>query len=94
MVATITSEGDDFAREAAAAFAAAGLRVESDLRNEKITYKVREHSLAKVPVIAVIGRREAETGAVTLRYLGRKEQEVLALGDAITRVEGEAAPPA
>ena len=93
VVATITSEGDAFAEEAVAALQAAGLRAEADLRNEKINYKVREHSLAKVPVIAAVGRREAEAGTLALRYLGRKEQEVLALGDAITRLRDEAAPP-
>ncbi|MCH8808366.1 MAG: hypothetical protein IH993_00805 [Proteobacteria bacterium] len=74
--------------------AAAGLRVETDLRNEKINYKIREHSLAKVPIIAVVGRREAEERTVALRRLGGKNQEILALDDAVARVSGEAAPPA
>jgi threonyl-tRNA synthetase len=70
---------DDFALKAAAELRAAGLRVETDLRNEKINYKVREHSLAKVPVIAVVGRREAEEGKVALRRLGSDGQEILTL---------------
>ncbi len=93
MVATITSDADAYAEEVAAAFKAAGLRAEADLRNEKINYKVREHSVGKIPVIAVVGRREAEEGSVALRRLGAKDQEVLALGDAITRLQEEATPP-
>jgi threonyl-tRNA synthetase len=93
MVATITSDADAYAREVAAAFKAAGLRAEADLRNEKINYKVREHSVGKIPVIAVVGRREAEQGSVALRRLGAKDQEVLALGDAIIRLQEEATPP-
>ncbi|MGH6947600.1 MAG: threonine--tRNA ligase [Kiloniellales bacterium] len=92
-VATITSDADAYAGEVEAALAAAGLRVESDLRNEKINYKVREHSHAKVPVIAVVGRREAEERKVALRRLGGAEQEVLALEDAVTRLRSEAASP-
>ena len=76
-----------------AALKAAGLRAETDLRNEKINYKVREHSVAKVPVIAVVGRREAEESTLALRRLGGKDQEVLALSDAITRLQEEATPP-
>jgi len=94
VVATITSDAEAYAREAAAAFAAAGLRCETDLRNEKINLKVREHSLAKVPVIAVVGRREAEDRSVALRRLGGKQQEVLALNEAVTTVMNEATPPA
>ena len=94
VVATITSDADDYAREVEAAFAAAGLRVETDLRNEKINYKVREHSLAKVPLIAVVGRREAEERKIALRRLGGKDQEVLALDGAVTTVQTEARPPA
>ena len=73
--------------------AAAGLRVELDLRNEKINYKVREHSLTKVPVILVIGRREAEEGTVSMRRLGAKDQEVLALDQALDRLKPEARMP-
>ena len=93
VVATITSDADAYAAEVVEALAAAGLRAEADLRNEKINYKVREHSLLKVPVIAVVGRREAEEGTLALRRLGGKDQEVLALSDAITRLQGEATPP-
>ncbi len=93
MVATITSDADAYAEEVVAALKAAGLRAETDLRNEKINYKVREHSVAKVPVIAVVGRREAEESTLALRRLGGKDQEVLALSDAITRLQEEATPP-
>ena len=68
--------------------------METDLRNEKINYKVREHSLAKVPVIVVVGKREAEERAVALRRLGGKKQEILALDDALNTLTQEAAPPA
>ena len=93
VVATITSDADGFAEEAAAKLRAAGLRVETDLRNEKINYKVREHSLAKVPVIAVVGRREAEEGKVALRRLGSNEQSVVPLGEATRALTHEALPP-
>jgi threonyl-tRNA synthetase len=93
VVATITSEGDDYARRAAAALRKAGLRVEADLRNEKVGYKVREHSLAKVPVIAVVGRREAEEGKVALRRLGSDRQQVVSLEEAVTTLAAEATPP-
>ena len=94
VLATITSEGDDYARAVQQRFREAGIRVELDLRNEKINYKVREHSLAKVPVIAAIGRREADEGTLALRRLGSKAQEVLALDEAVARIREEAAPPA
>jgi threonyl-tRNA synthetase len=93
VVASITSDANDYGAQVAAALRAAGLRVETDLRNEKINYKVREHSLAKVPAIAVVGRREAEEGKVALRRLGSQEQEVLALGEAVARIKAEAAGP-
>jgi threonyl-tRNA synthetase len=93
-VATITSDADAYAEEVRAAFAAAGLRVETDLRNEKINYKVRELSLAKVPLIVVVGRREAEERTIALRRLGGKEQEILALDEAVAKVSAEAAAPA
>jgi threonyl-tRNA synthetase len=93
VVVTITSDADAYAEEVRAACAAAGLRVEADLRNEKINYKVREHSLAKIPALLVVGKREAETGGVALRRLGGKDQEVLALGEAIARLTQEAAVP-
>jgi len=93
-VATITNDADDYAQEVVAAFRAAGLRAEADLRGEKINAKVRDLSLAKVPVIAVVGRKEAEARGVALRRLGGEAQEVLALGDAVTRLRAEAQPPA
>jgi threonyl-tRNA synthetase len=93
VVATITSDADDYALKAAAALRARGLRVDTDLRNEKINYKVREHSLAKVPVIAVVGRREAEEGKVALRRLGSDRQEILALDEAVNTLALQATPP-
>jgi threonyl-tRNA synthetase len=92
-VATITSDADEFALQAAAALRARGLRVETDLRNEKINLKVREHSLAKVPVIAVVGRREAELGQVALRRLGSDGQEILDLTAAVNTLALQASPP-
>ncbi|MDF2096768.1 threonine--tRNA ligase [Aquibaculum arenosum] len=93
VVSPITNEADAYAEEVAAAMAKRGLRVKTDLRNEKINFKVREHSLAKVPVIAVVGAREAEQRSVTLRRLGSKAQETLALDDALITLETEAAAP-
>ncbi|MEE2690431.1 MAG: threonine--tRNA ligase [Pseudomonadota bacterium] len=93
VVATITSEADDYAREAAAMLRDKGLRVDLDLRNEKINYKVREHSHAKVPVIAVVGAREAEERKVSLRRLGSQGQEIKTLADAADSLADEAAPP-
>ncbi|RAK67762.1 threonine--tRNA ligase [Phenylobacterium kunshanense] len=93
VVTTITSDADDYARKAVEALKAQGLRVEIDLRNEKINYKIREHSLAKVPVIAVVGRREAEEGKVALRRLGSDRQEILTLGEAVNVLATEATPP-
>jgi threonyl-tRNA synthetase len=93
VVATITSDADAYALEVAAACKAAGLRVVTDLRNEKINYKVREHSVAHVPAILVVGRREAEERTVAVRRLGSREQEVLALDAAVGNLSGEAASP-
>ena len=93
VVTTITSDADDSAIKAAERLRAAGLRVETDLRNEKINYKVREHSLAKVPVIAVIGRREAETQTLALRRLGSDGQTILGLEEAVLTLANEATPP-
>ena len=93
VVATITSDGDGFAREVAAQLKAAGLRAELDLRNEKINYKVREHSLAKIPVLFVVGKREAEQGTVSIRRLGSKEQTSSAADQAIADLVREAAMP-
>ena len=94
VVATVTSDADGYAEQVAQALRAAGLRLQIDIRNEKINYKVREHSLAKVPVIAVVGRREAEEKAVALRRLGSKDQEILALSEAAARLQDEARSPA
>jgi threonyl-tRNA synthetase len=94
VVATIVSDADDYAHQVAARLAAAGLRVETDLRNEKINYKVREHSLAKVPNLLVLGKREAEEGTVALRPLGEgARQEVLGLDEVVERLRNEALPP-
>ena len=93
VVATIVSDADDYAREVAAVFAKAGLAVNIDLTNQKINAKVREHSLALVPVLAVVGRKEAETRTVALRRLGSQGQEVLSLDEAATRLASEATPP-
>ena len=93
VVATIVSDADDYAQDVAAKLEAAGIRVESDLRNEKINYKVREHSLAKVPHLLVVGKREAEEGTVAMRTLGEKEQKFLSLDEAIAFLKGAATPP-
>ncbi len=93
VVATITSEADGYAQSVVERLKQAGLSVEIDLRNEKINYKVREHSLAKVPVILVCGKREAEEGTVNIRRLGSREQESLGLEAAISLLAGEALPP-
>ena len=93
VVATITSDADGYAHEVAAKFKAAGLRVETDLRNEKVGYKVREHSVGKVPVIAVVGRNEAAEGKVALRRLGSQAQEILTVEEAIRILTDEATPP-
>src|SRR6201997_3370705 len=94
VVATITSDADDYAREVKAALDAAGLDAELDIRNEKINYKVREHSLAKVPAMLVVGKREAENRSVAVRRLGAEKQEVLALEEAVNRLRAEAVSPA
>ncbi len=93
VVATITHDADGYAREVAATLEAQGLRVELDLRNEKINYKVREHSLAKAPVLAVVGRREAEERRVALRRLGSDRQQVLGLDEAARLLADEALAP-
>jgi threonyl-tRNA synthetase len=92
-VCTITSEADDYALEVAAACRKAGLRVEADIRNEKITYKVREHSLAKVPVILVVGKREAAERGVNMRRLGSPDQRSMSLDEALRMLGDEAVPP-
>ncbi|MDZ4136115.1 MAG: threonine--tRNA ligase, partial [Paracoccaceae bacterium] len=93
VVATIVSEADDYARDVSAQLQVAGLRVETDLRNEKINYKVREHSLAKVPHLLVVGKREADEGTVAIRTLGAEHQRVMSLSDAIALIRAEATPP-
>ncbi|WP_417413148.1 threonine--tRNA ligase [Hoeflea sp.] len=93
VVATITSEADDYGASVAQKLRDAGLQVETDFRNEKINYKVREHSLAKVPVIVVCGMREAEEQAVNIRRLGSRDQVSMSLADAITQLVHEATPP-
>ena len=94
VVATIVSDGDDFAQQAVAQLKAAGIRAEADLRNEKINLKIREHSLQKVPAMLIVGRREAENGEVTIRRRGVKQQETLPLAEAVAALQAEAAPPA
>jgi threonyl-tRNA synthetase len=94
VVATIVSDADDYALEVAEALKAAGLRVDTDVRNEKINYKVREHSLAKVPNLLVVGKREAEERTVALRVLGSDaRQEVIGLDALVERLRAEATPP-
>ena len=93
VVCTITSDGDDYAREVALLCRRAGLRVETDLRNEKINYKVREHSLAKVPALLVVGKKEAAERSVSIRRLGSEKQTVLPLDAALAALADEAIPP-
>jgi threonyl-tRNA synthetase len=94
VVATIVSDADGYAGEVAAKLAAAGIRVETDLRNEKINYKVREHSLAKVPLLLVVGKREADEGTIALRRLGSDEhQKVMSVDEAVAMIREEAVPP-
>jgi len=93
VVATITSDADDYGKQAVAKLEAAGIRVGSDFRNEKINYKVREHSLAKVPHLLVVGMREAEEGTVAIRTLGEKHQRVISLDEAIVMLKEEANAP-
>src|SRR5438132_1369270 len=93
VVATITSDADDYAREAVAAAQRLGLRVEDDLRNEKINYKVREHSLAKIPVLLVVGKKEAAEHAVSIRRLGSQQQTVMPRDRALAMLADEAVAP-
>jgi threonyl-tRNA synthetase len=88
-VLTITSDADDYAEEVAAALREAGLRAETDLRNEKISYKVREHSVEKIPVLLAVGQREVDERNVAMRRLGSKQQAVLSLDDAVARLVQE-----
>jgi threonyl-tRNA synthetase len=94
VVVTIVNDADSYANEVAAQLRAAGMRVDVDLRNEKINYKVREHSLAHVPLILAVGRRDMENRTVAVRRLGSEKQEVLELGAAVTTLSKEARPPA
>ena len=93
VVATITSEADGYAHDVTAKLKAAGIRVEADTRNEKINYKVREHSVAKVPHLLVVGMREAEEGKVAIRSLGSDGQRIMTLDEAIAMLSYEATPP-
>jgi threonyl-tRNA synthetase len=93
MVCPIVSEIDDYAEEVVATLRKAGLTAESDLRNEKVQYKIREHSLAKIPVILVVGKREAEEGKVSVRRFGSQDQTVMPLADAVAALVLEARPP-
>jgi threonyl-tRNA synthetase len=93
VVATITSEADGYAHDVTAKLKAAGIRVEADTRNEKINYKVREHSVAKVPHLLVVGMREAEEGKVAIRSLGSDGQRIMTLEEAIAMLSHEATPP-
>jgi len=94
VVATIVSDADDYAAEVLTKLQAAGIRAEADRRNEKINYKVREHSLRKVPLLLVVGKREAEEGTVALRRLGSDEhQKMMGLDEVVAMIAGEAVPP-
>jgi threonyl-tRNA synthetase len=93
VVATIVSDADEYAGKVADKLRAAGLRVNVDLRNEKINYKVREHSHAKVPAIVVVGAREAEEGKVSIRRLGEKDQRIMTLEEAAVALGLEATAP-
>jgi threonyl-tRNA synthetase len=93
VVATITNDADDYARKVGAALSRAGLRHELDLRSDKIGFKVREHSLAKVPILLAVGQREAEGDTVSVRRMGERRQQSLALDEAVTLFVKEATPP-
>jgi threonyl-tRNA synthetase len=93
VIATITSEADDYAHGVAERALALGLRARADTRNEKINYKVREHSHAKTPVIMAVGKREAEEGTVSIRRLGAQGSTVMPLAEALAMLADEATPP-
>jgi threonyl-tRNA synthetase len=93
VVSTIVSDADDYAMEVVAALKAAGVRAEADVRNEKINYKVREHSLGKVPMILAIGAREIEERTVSVRRLGENRTAVMALDDILAELGDSATPP-
>jgi len=93
VVATIVSDADDYGREVHARLKAAGIRAETDFRNEKINLKVREHSLQKIPVMLVAGKREAEERTVSIRRLGSQQQQVMSLDEAVAMLIDDAVPP-
>jgi threonyl-tRNA synthetase len=93
VVASIVTDANDYVLKKVAALNAAGIRAEADIRNEKINYKVREHSLGKVPVILAVGAREVEVGTVTVRRLGQKQTNVAAFDDVLPELASEATPP-
>ena len=93
MIASITDEANDYARVVKDRLSELGLRVELDLRNEKISYKVREHSVTKIPAILVVGKREAEESTVAVRRLGGKAQDVMTLDEAALRFKKEGRSP-
>jgi threonyl-tRNA synthetase len=93
MVCTITGEADEYAQDVLRLLRRAGLRAEADLRNEKINYKVREHSLAKTPVLIVVGKKESAERTVSVRRLGSQDQTMMSLDDAIAALVAEATPP-
>ncbi|MGB1236425.1 MAG: aminoacyl--tRNA ligase-related protein, partial [Planktomarina sp.] len=93
VVASIVSDADDFVHETVAALRAAGVRAEADVRNEKINYKVREHSVAKVPAILAVGMKEVENRTVSMRRLGSKQSQVLDMGQVVSDLAIEATPP-
>jgi threonyl-tRNA synthetase len=93
VVATIVSDADDYAREVASALQKRGVAASLDLSNQKINAKIRDHSLAHVPALAIVGRKEAENATVALRRLGGAAQEVLPLSDAVAWLAAEATPP-
>jgi threonyl-tRNA synthetase len=93
MVCTIVSDADAYAEEVLELLRLSGLRAQIDLRNEKINYKVREHSLSKTPVMLVVGKREAEERTVSVRRLGSQEQKVLPLKEVLSLLTDEAVPP-
>ena len=93
VVASIVSEADDFVHQAVASLRAAGVRAEADIRNEKINYKIREHSVGKVPVILAIGRNEVEAGTVTLRRLGARQPHLRPPSAPLAALAAEAVPP-
>ena len=94
VIATITSEANEYAEQAAEELREAGLRVETDLRNEKINYKIREHSAdRKIPIIAVVGMKEAEGRKLALRRLGSRDQQIISLDEAVIELATEALAP-